>query len=240
MTETERIPTVLREISAADTEDFNGVMTAAEKYLSGADANDNKWSEGLLRIFIDEPKRLAHSLMVGEGCSTVAKVINGKDGKIKVDEVLLCHAGTLHDIGQRKTTQGTTPWHELIGAVYARGLGLPKISRLIAAHATVPEGLTYFKQKTPEWVKTPQTLEEKILAVVDFLVLQGGKVVSLEERLADICQRFEGKPPAEITKLGEVRLHQMYEEIDNLTGGKLMETLKQVEGERLTEIKKRI
>lgn len=243
----ESIPALFKRISGADDfedfrtdfEDFTKLIGEAEAYLAKVDEKDEDWSEKLLRIFVDEPERLAHSLMVGLGCAAVARVINEQARGKRADESLLRHAGTLHDIGQRHTTEGTTPWHELMGAVYARGLGLPEISQLISTHATVPEGLVYFKRNVPEWVETPQSLEEKILAVVDFLILQGGQPVALDTRLQDIYERFQGEPPAKITQAGEERFKSMFKEVNGLTGERLDQVLQGVADQHLAVIRER-
>lgn len=200
------------------------------------------WSARILVSLVDERKRIVHSAIVGYGCQEIAKIINGRS-EVTVDEELIFHSGMLHDVGQYGQTLGRTPWHELKGAVILKSLGLDKEAEIVSRHATPIEGLTTEGKNAPSWLTLPQTIEDKILTIVDFLVLQGGKVVSLNERLADIYQRFplDGENPAgRITKSAEGRLRDLFEEINGLTDNRLLDILNKVHQREIKNIEAKI
>ena len=93
---------------------------------------------------------------------------------IKVDKKLVIAAALLHDVEREKKD------HIIEGAKLIRKMGFPEVAKVISKHSL-------YKIENP--LKQPHTYEEKIVFYADKRV-KGSKIVSLEERFADLKKRY--------------------------------------------------
>ena len=115
-----------------------------------------------------------------EHCKAVCKVAEEiADNLIKkgisVNRDLVVASALLHDIEREKKE------HIIEGAKLIRKMGFPKVAKVISKHSL-------YKIENP--LKQPHTCEEKIVFYADKRV-KGSKVVSLEERFADLKKRYD-------------------------------------------------
>jgi|SRR3989338_7941824 len=94
---------------------------------------------------------------------------------IKVNKRLVIAAALLHDIEREKKD------HIEEGAKLIKSLGFPEVSEVISKHSL-------YKIENPE--RQPNTYEEKIVFYADKRA-KGNKIVSLEERFADLKKRYD-------------------------------------------------
>lgn len=207
------------------------LQTKIETVKERIDFSDPDWPTEVMLKFVEDNKRQRHSSIVGYGCQLVAEEINKRQSlQPCLDPELLRQAGILHDVGHFEVRGDKTPWHELKGAVIVHALGFPVIAKMIARHGTPVEGARNKSIRISPAASYPETLADQILALVDLLVLPGGKVVGLEERLADIYTRYQGKEEAYVIQGAERRFRQMYNSLNHLLDGDLLRILKQAEG----------
>lgn len=115
-----------------------------------------------------------------EHCKAVCKVAEEiadnliKKG-IKVNKKLVIAATLLHDIEREKKD------HIEEGAKLINSLGFLEVSEVIKKHSL-------YKVEDPE--RQPKNYEEKIVFYADKRV-KGNKIVSLEERFADLKKRYD-------------------------------------------------
>ena len=93
---------------------------------------------------------------------------------INLNKKLVIAASLLHDIEREKKD------HIEEGAKLINSLGFPEVSEVIKKHSL-------YKIEDPQ--RQPKTYEEKIVFYADKRV-KGSKIVSLEERFADLKKRY--------------------------------------------------
>lgn len=129
------------------------------------------------------PRVIDHCIAVAEFAGKLAK-------RHGADHDLVMTAALLHDIGRAKT-HGVD--HAVVGAEIARNFGLDeKIVKIIERHvgAGIPASEAQ-KLGLPKKDYVPKTLEEKVVAHADNLVM-GTKKVSIDETIKNM-QRTLGK-----------------------------------------------
>jgi len=114
-----------------------------------------------------------------EHCKAVCKVAEEiannliKRG-IGVNRDLIIASALLHDIEREKKD------HIAAGAKLIKSLGFPEVAEVVRKHSL-------YKVEDPK--RQPKTYEEKIVFYADKRVM-GNKIVSLEERFADLKERY--------------------------------------------------
>jgi len=135
-------------------------------------------------------RRVGCSERVIDHCIAVAELAGELAKRHNADYDLVTTAALLHDIGRAKT-HGVD--HAVVGAEIARDLDLDeKIVRIIERHigAGIPADEAQ-KLGLPKKDYVPETLEEKVVAHADNLVM-GTKKVSIDEVIKNM-QRTLGK-----------------------------------------------
>ena len=115
------------------------------------------------------PKLMRHSVCLKELALKVADLVERRGSK--VDRELLIAGALLHDI--RKTFGNDD--HNIKGKEFVESLGYHEVGGIIENH--------FFGTN-------PETTEEKIIFYVDKLLNPGRKVVSLNERMQYLIQRY--------------------------------------------------
>ncbi|UCG69410.1 MAG: HDIG domain-containing protein [Thermoplasmata archaeon] len=124
------------------------------------------------------------------------------------DKDLVNVAALLHDIGRAKT-HGI--WHALEGANMVRELGLPE-SVILIIERHIGAGITLDEAKSlgfPEKDYIPATLEEKIVAHSDNLIVENEK-----RSVKEVVERFEEKGYHEAAK----KILRLHEELSGICG----------------------
>ncbi len=112
-----------------------------------------------------------------EVCDFSMKVVDLLENRgIKVNRGLVAAASLLHDV--KKLEPGH---HEIEGAKYIESLGYIEVANVIRKH-----GLAHLNKEE----FTPKTWEEKIVFYSDKR-LRGNRIVSVDERFADLKQRYK-------------------------------------------------
>jgi len=148
----------------------------------------------LLREAGCSEKVIDHCIAVAELASELAK-------RHDADHDLVTTSALLHDIGRAKT-HGID--HAVVGAEIARNFGLDeKIAKIIERHigAGIPADEAQ-KLGLPKKDYVPETLEEKIVAHADNLVM-GTKNVSIDDAIKN-AQKMLGEHHPAIQRMKEL------------------------------------
>ncbi len=99
-----------------------------------------------------------------------------------VDPILAHRGGLLHDLAKISTQKiATAAGHGEVAASLLRERGLPQLAEIAHRHGIL----------TLETANTPHTWEEKLVYFADRLA-EGGRLVTPEERIEQICGRYPG------------------------------------------------
>jgi uncharacterized protein (TIGR00295 family) len=144
---------------------------------------------------------ISHSQAVKELAVRMAELADA-------DNELVSAAALLHDIGRAKT-HGIR--HAIVGADMARELGLPE-SVVLIIERHIGAGITKEEAKRlgfPEKDYVPTTLEEKIVAHSDNLIIENEK-----RPVKEVAQRFEELGFHEAAK----KILRLHEELSEICG----------------------
>lgn len=136
----------------------------------------NKWLKLLEKHGI-QGGALRHSLEVNRIAVFLGKKL--KESGIDITLELLDAASLLHDIGKRLADE-TDMGHVEAGVKILKDEGFPQIAEIIRKHSI---------SAIVEEDETPVTWEEKLVFYADKRV-RGDELVSLDERLADLRERY--------------------------------------------------
>lgn len=152
----------------------------------------------LLGFFVDNSERRKHCLMIGNCAKKIGEWLEVENTE------LLFNAGTLHDVGNYPDGGKKAPWHIWKGVIILESLGFKQEAEILAGMSPLAEGLEYYYQHyRPEgdwqkdfpYIHCPETLEQKILTLVDHMVTPKGEIVPLQARLTDIRRRYSESDP---------------------------------------------
>ncbi len=168
--------------------------------------------------FANEPKRLAHILQVAKRVQQSAEeiVANHAVEDFDIDEAHC--AALLHDVGylQKLHRTGFHPWD---GYYFLKEQGLDRLADIIVCHSNSPEQAKL--RGLPE-IPVSDTLAAKLLTYWDTRVMQGGRVVTYEQRLSDIKARYGEEGIVTQSHLAaEPRIKKLIAEIEEFLGGGL-------------------
>ncbi|MFO8152613.1 HD domain-containing protein [Thioalkalivibrio sp.] len=124
-----------------------------------------------------EGKVLRHSLKVNQIAMFLGKKLSSKGENVNLE--LLDAASLLHDVG-KKLSDDTGKNHIETGVKILQDRGLTEIAEVIRKHSI---------NAIVEKDKIPQTWEEKLVYYADKRVRED-KIVSLDERMADLRKRY--------------------------------------------------
>ncbi|MEM3522631.1 MAG: TIGR00295 family protein [Candidatus Bathyarchaeia archaeon] len=160
------------------------------------------------------PQVIKHSRKVKDVAVEIAKAClrNG----VKLNPDLIKVGALLHDIGRSLTHDVK---HGFYGGVIAKALGLPEeLIKIIERHvgAGIPKDEACLLG-LPKADYVPKTIEEKIVAYADKLVM-GTEKVNFDEALKEFYKSLGHNHPA------INRLKKLHEEISSLMGEKINET----------------
>jgi hypothetical protein len=139
-------------------------------------------------ILADLPRRLAHSLAVGESAERIAACAHVR----KSTRDLMVAAAYVHDVGYAPALR-RTGFHPLDGALYLRERGWEAIARLVAYHSQAKVKARLKGLDLSAFSPKPGISQD----VVDYADARTGpdaSVVTVEERLAGIAARHAGDP----------------------------------------------
>lgn len=165
--------------------------------------------------FAHEPKRLAHILKVAELVRESAQQIAAQHDLPDFDVNEAHCAALLHDVGylQDLHRSGFHPWD---GFYFLKEQGLDRIADIIVCHSNSPEQAKL--RGLPE-IPVSETLAAKLLTYWDTRVMQGGRVVTYEERLSDIKARYgEDGVVTQSHLAAEPRIKKLITEVEELLG----------------------
>jgi uncharacterized protein len=159
------------------------------------------------------PQVIKHSKKVKDVAVEIAKacIMNG----VKVNIDLVKVGALLHDIGRSLTHDVK---HGFYGGVIAKALNLPEeLIKIIERHvgAGIPKDEAHLLG-LPKADYVPETIEEKIVAYADKLVI-GTKKVEFEKALEEFYKSLGHNHPA------VDRFKKLHEEISSLMGQKIHE-----------------
>lgn len=142
-------------------------------------------AEWLARQFLgDLPARIAHVAAVARRGAAIGPLVAGRDVEV------LVAACWLHDIGYGSDLAGST-LHNVNGAAFLRGIGEERFAGLVAYHSAGPEEarLRGMEAELQVYVDESSPVSQA-LTYCDLTTAADGSVVSLDERLADVCDRY--------------------------------------------------
>jgi len=155
-------------------------------------------SDGLTSVkkedAIDLLRKAGCSPRVIDHCVAVAELAGELAKRHGADHNLVTTAALLHDIGRSKT-HGID--HAVVGAEIARNFGLEeRVARIIERHigAGIPADEAQ-KLGLPKKDYIPQTLEERIVAHADNLII-GIKKVTIDEAIKNMQKTLGERHPA--------------------------------------------
>lgn len=147
------------------------------------------WRARLIARTTELSALLPHAAVEGLRAPHYARLLGLPD-----DEIVLCEvAALIHDIGKIPSLV-RSGFHPLDGATYVRAEGGDeRLAALVAHHS----GAVY--EATLRGITVPYPREESMLSQIvdwcDLTTLQSGQVVTLDERRADIVERYGASSP---------------------------------------------
>ncbi|MBI5228847.1 HDIG domain-containing protein [Candidatus Micrarchaeota archaeon] len=165
-----------------------------------------KEAEALLREYLQGmPKVIEHCKVVSELAYETALAIMKKHPELKIDAEKVRTASLLHDIGRVHGTAG----HARRGGEILRSRGLYELAELVERHGEPMEEMQFLEEEVTE----TELIEQKIVCYADLRVM-GTKIVSFEERLRDVKERYIEHLKA--IEGGEKRMQAIVNEINEL------------------------
>lgn len=155
---------------------------------------------------------LRHGELVSRIALRIADRLSGAG--LELDVALVGAAGLLHDVAKG------VPDHARAGARALRRLGYPSVSRVVAAHTDIEyEG---------------GRLDEAAIVYVADKLVQGDRLVSIDERFRGALERFGADPDVGQVVRGRLQsARAIAGAVEQITGAKLQEL---VEGERAQRV----
>ena len=144
------------------------------------------WQRRMATLTDPHPELRPHLLGVSERCRELAQRLGMSRSEIDMATT----AGLLHDIGKVHRL-ARTGWHPLDGGLYLRRAGEPRLAALVAHHTgALYEAMLLGHDRVLEAYPRERSLVADVLAVCDITTRQDGRVVTMEQRLEDIHDRY--------------------------------------------------
>lgn len=155
------------------------------------------------------PSRTAHILKMRDLALEIPSLSQERRQKLVL-------AVLWHDLGYHPSI-ARTGFHALDGAELLREAGQKELAALVACHSNAPEEAAQRGLPVPAVVRSDTA---DLLSYLDMHVMQGGHVVSYEERLADIVARYgENTPVARACRLSRQRLAPIFDALERRIDG---------------------
>lgn len=173
-------------------------------------------------VFVQEhfasfPSRLRHILVVSELTRQTTRDINELNPSIVLDENLAYCSALLHDVGYLEPL-AVTGFHPLDGYNYLSRVGYLTIAKIVIEHSSSREEANLLGLVLPAGT---DNLIAKVLSSWDMRVKQGGAIVTYDERLHDIAERYgEDSLVYRANIAAKPRITEVIEEIERLSGGR--------------------
>ncbi len=156
---------------------------------------------------------LQHGKAVQKAALSIARAIKKRGHKVDLE--LVKTSSLLHDIGRFSCPPGTkdSVRHGIVGGKILRKEGLIRHAKIVENHLGAgisKQEIIKLKLPLPKKDFLPKTIEEKIIAYVDNIIV-GDKPGTVSE----IVERFKKELPATALK----RLVKLHNEIEKLRGG---------------------
>jgi hypothetical protein len=165
------------------------------------------------REMAGQPERLAHLLVVADQVRKSAEWILKLHPGIQLDPQLAYCAALLHDIGYASCARSST-FHPYDGYIFLMSQGFTDLAEVIGGHSSAPEEAEMCGYESAE---VSERLEAKLVTYWDMQVQQGGALVSYEERLSDIVERYgENNPIVRANLAAKPRIDAIFREIEEL------------------------
>ena len=139
----------------------------------------------ILKRHLNVESRIDHCVGVSNVAFDLACRIKKKNPLAKIDPEKIKIAGLLHDIGYSR--EG---FHEVSGQGILINEGLGEIADITMHGIIYEQGFLRTGKYDKKYL--PSSLENKIVALADMYYNQKRQRVMLDERIADIEQRYEG------------------------------------------------
>ena len=154
---------------------------------SDVDFEDPVETEVFIRLaFRDSPSRSAHIIAVADNVHSSAEIIATNCPDQAIDVPLAHCAALLHDVGYLKPLV-RTGFHPLDGYNFLLERGFDNIANLILGHSSAPEQAQLLGL---DGVVASDHLIADLITYWDLRTLQGGQIVSYQERFQDIISRY--------------------------------------------------
>jgi putative nucleotidyltransferase with HDIG domain len=142
------------------------------------------------QLLRNDPERLAHSSRVADQAEALAVTVAPED------RAVLVSAAWLHDIGYSLSVR-QTGFHPVDGARHLRRLGWPTLVQDLVAHHSGSRFVAAVRGLEPLLVEF--SFEENelsdALTVADQTVGRGGRLMTVDERMADMLRRHGADSP---------------------------------------------
>lgn len=136
------------------------------------------------RVLRDLPARLAHVDAVARRAAAIGPVV------VEADVETLVAACWLHDIGYGSDLAGSA-LHHVRGAAFLKGMGEERLAGLVAYHSAGPEEALLRGIEAELLVYADEASSvSRALTYCDVTTGPYGSVVSLDERVSDVCDRY--------------------------------------------------
>ncbi|GAA1434261.1 HDIG domain-containing protein [Microlunatus lacustris] len=142
------------------------------------------------QLLSGDPERLAHSAAVAERAELLAVTVDAGDREV------LVAAAWLHDIGYSLGVQ-QTGFHPVDGARHLRRSGWPQQVQDLVAHHSGSRFVAAVRTLEPSLAEFTFSEDElsDALTVADQTVGPGGRLMPVEERIADMLERHGPSSP---------------------------------------------
>lgn len=179
--------------------------------LANVDCLNASDLEGLIQErFSSSPKRCRHILEVAQRVRQSAEELRRLPGGSKIDVNEAYCAALLHDIGYLPELRDTG-FHPIDGARFLIRRGYPRLAELIICHSNSPEQA---QLKGLEEINVSSDIIAKLITFWDVQIKQGGELVSYEDRLIDVLERYGVESQEyQAHKLAESRISRILHEL---------------------------
>ncbi len=135
---------------------------------------------------VSQQDRLDHILVIAKKVKETCLQIIKLHKNIVIDSKLAICAALLHDIGYADNIN-ITGFHPIDGSNFLTKLGYSTLAELIIGHSCSPEEA---ELKGLQKITPSNALEAKLISYWDMRVMQGGRIVTYDQRLNDIIKRY--------------------------------------------------
>lgn len=163
--------------------------------------------------FSNDQRRLRHIEVIAERVRQSAELLRSNNPNCTVDPDFAYCAALLHDIGYLADIRHSG-FHPTDGGRFLRAEGFADLAELIECHSCAPEEALLLGHPP---IAISEHLIAKLITYWDMRIMQGGDIVTYEERLADILSRYgENSVVSRANLMAKSRLEALSVEVETL------------------------